>query len=123
MASSLFIALHIVLFCVLSIMVIRLRWKFKASLGDGGQDELKRAMRAHGNLAENLPPFALIIFLLDYLKFRYDLVFFYGLAFFIVRCIHAIGIYKKSTYLRVTGMTRTLSLLLAGSIVLILHYF
>lgn len=66
MVSSLFIGLYILLLCFLAIKVIQFRWKHKTSLGDGGVEELQRAVRAHGNLAENVPPFAIIIFLLEF---------------------------------------------------------
>ena len=43
------------MFIRLSMHVIGLRRKNKVSLGDGGIDDLDRAIRAHGNFAEYVP--------------------------------------------------------------------
>jgi uncharacterized membrane protein YecN with MAPEG domain len=40
-------------FLILS--VVRLRWKYRVGLGDGGEKELTRAIRIHGNFIETVP--------------------------------------------------------------------
>jgi uncharacterized membrane protein YecN with MAPEG domain len=42
-----------------------LRLKNNISLGDGGNNDLSRAIRAHGNLAEFAPMFLLLILMLE----------------------------------------------------------
>jgi uncharacterized membrane protein YecN with MAPEG domain len=49
-----------VIFIKLSFAVIGLRRKNKVALGDGGKEDLERAIRAQGNFAEYVP-FGLIL--------------------------------------------------------------
>jgi len=53
--TAIFAGLLTAMFIRLSFLVIGLRRKNKVSLGDGGIDDLDRAIRAHGNFAEYVP--------------------------------------------------------------------
>ena len=50
------------LMLALAIRVIRLRWKLRVGLGDGGDKAMSRAIRVHGNATEHVP-IALILML------------------------------------------------------------
>ncbi|MGD1934880.1 MAG: MAPEG family protein [Candidatus Phaeomarinobacter sp.] len=47
-----YIGLNLILTLVLAILVVRQRAKHEISLGTGGNEDLERAMRAHGNNVE-----------------------------------------------------------------------
>ena len=49
----------------LSLRVSRLRRPLKIGVGDGGNEVLLRRMRAHGNFAENMPIFLILLGLLE----------------------------------------------------------
>ena len=51
-AVGLYIGLNLILTLVLAILVVRQRAKHEISLGTGGNEDLERAMRAHGNNVE-----------------------------------------------------------------------
>lgn len=47
----------------LYVRVVRRRFKYRVSLGGGGQEDLQRAIRVHGNFVETVP-YALILMVL-----------------------------------------------------------
>ena len=49
----------------LGLRVSRLRRPLKISVGDGGNEALLRRMRAHGNFAENMPIFLILLGLIE----------------------------------------------------------
>lgn len=53
--AAIYAGLNILLLLALSVRVMLLRRAKRVSLGDGGDPELRRAMRAHGNAAEYIP--------------------------------------------------------------------
>lgn len=54
--AAIYAGLNIILLILLSLRVSLQRRKHKVSLGDGGVDELRRAIRAHGNAVEFIGP-------------------------------------------------------------------
>lgn len=102
----------------LALQVIKNRRKHKISLGDGGIDELAKAIRAHGNFAEYVP-MSLILMGLGELNHAnsYVLVVF---AFLILsgRVLHAYAFLGGGEHFkpRVTGMKLTLNSLIALSV-------
>lgn len=53
-----FLALFLI---VLALPVIKLRRSMKVGLGDGGHQSLRQAIRAHGNAAEFIPIFVILL--------------------------------------------------------------
>mgnify|MGYP000144411754 CR=1 FL=1 len=64
MVTSVYAGLLALLFCWLSINVIKYRRLHQVSLGDGGFDDLIRARSAQGNAAEYLPIIIILLFLI-----------------------------------------------------------
>lgn len=54
-AAALWAGLHMILLLVLSLLVVRQRQKHHVNIGDGGIEELQRAIRAQGNATEYIP--------------------------------------------------------------------
>jgi uncharacterized membrane protein YecN with MAPEG domain len=54
-AAALYAGVNILILLVLAVLVVGGRRKHKITLGDGGNDDFSRAVRAHGNAAEYIP--------------------------------------------------------------------
>jgi uncharacterized membrane protein YecN with MAPEG domain len=101
----------------LAARVSRLRRQFKIGLGDDGNEALLRRVRAHGNYAENMPIFLILLALLELAGGNKWALWAAGIAFILARIVHAFGMDGPTRLrLRVIGMmVSTLVLLgLAG---------
>ncbi len=112
--SLIAVALTIV-FIKLSFNVISLRRKNKVGLGNGGHEDLERAIRAQGNFAEYVPIGIILIACLELNGAPWWLVLAPGIFMIIGRLIHARGINTPPPdfSLRVLGMKFTFSTLIA----------
>lgn len=82
------------LYIVLSINIIRLRWKHKVGIGDGDISELAKAVRVHGNFSEFIP-IALILLAAYELSGGASLwLHICGGLLFVGRVFHALGLTK-----------------------------
>ena len=90
--TSIVAAILTIIFVKLSFAVIGLRRKNKVGLGNGGHDDLERAIRAQGNFAEYVPFGIILIACLELNGAPWWLVAIPGITLIIGRLIHAIGI-------------------------------
>ena len=99
----------------LSLNVIRLRQSLKVVIGDGGHEELIRAIRAQGNLAEYAPIGLILLACLEWNGAPWWLTAPLALAFVSGRLLHPQGIRSAAAPWRprVLGMQLTLVSLLA----------
>lgn len=106
----------------LLLSVVRLRWKHRVALGDGGEKGLIRGMRIHGNFIETVP-FALIIMgLLEAQpSFPPWALHVYGVLLVFSRLAHWHGLRQSAgtSAGRLVGTVIVCLLLAAGSLVLI----
>ena len=115
--TPVYAALCALFYVYLSFKVIGGRRSTSTSLGDGGHDELNRAIRVHGNFIEYVP-IALILLLLGELQSApaYTL---HGIGLMIIagRLSHAYGLPggRKLSSFRVAGMLLTFAALLSGA--------
>jgi len=106
-----------VLLAFLALRVSILRTKFKVALGDGGQPELLRAIRAHGNNIEHIPIFLLTSFGYEALAGSTTALALLDALFVIARILLALGLSRSAiNRLRRAGAISTLlcELVLAG---------
>ena len=54
-AAAIYAGVNILILLVLAYLVVRQRQAHKISLGDGGNEAMQRAIRAHANAAEYIP--------------------------------------------------------------------
>jgi len=96
----LFVALGVLLITALAMNISRVRMKEKIGNGDGNNDVLKVAIRAHMNSVEHILPFALIVFSLSQLQLEsiYLAVSTYG--FIIIRLLHSYSMLFSSFTIR-----------------------
>ena len=113
--TSIIASVLTLIFIKLSLNVIKLRRKNKVGLGNGGFEDLERAIRAQGNFAEYAPFGIILIACLELNGAPWWFIVIPGIALIAGRLIHARGInipppdFSK----RVLGMKLTLNTLLA----------
>ncbi|XOJ89219.1 MAPEG family protein [Methylophilaceae bacterium Uisw_097] len=108
--TAFFSSILALIFYKLSINVIRLRRKYKVSLGSSKKHkDLDQAIRAHGNLSEFLPIGLILLACLEVNHLPKIIVFMCGLFFLIGRYLHATSFLKEEidSSNRVLGMKIT----------------
>ena len=108
--TAFFSSILALIFYKLSINVIRLRRKYKVSLGSSKKHkDLEQAIRAHGNLSEFLPIGLILLACLEVNHLPKIVIFLCGLFFLIGRYLHATSFLKEeiNSSNRVLGMKIT----------------
>lgn len=119
--SASYIALLVLLYVALTWRVISVRREKRVGIGDGGDRELIRRIRVHGNCAENVPILIGILIALPLVGAPAWVVHLIGVASVTGRVLHAIGLSKSGgpSFGRVVGMVLTLSAHVIGALALI----
>lgn len=84
------------LYIALSLKVIGIRRRLKIGLGDGGDKELNKAIRIHGNFVEYIPFSLLLLAILEMNNGSQFVLHALGGALVTCRFLHAMGIAKSS---------------------------
>jgi uncharacterized membrane protein YecN with MAPEG domain len=115
-------ALLSLIFCLLSVRVIRARRSAKVGIGLGGDAGLERAARVHANFAEYAPLALLLLLMLELQNVLPIILHGLGLALLAGRCVHAWGVSQtmEDFRLRVFGMATTFGVLILASLLLLL---
>ncbi|MFM8270450.1 MAG: MAPEG family protein [Pseudomonadota bacterium] len=107
------------LMCVwLALQVVKNRRKHQISLGDGGIDELARAIRAHGNFIEYVPLSLILLGMSELNHAPTFVVMGFAILIFLGRAFHAYAFLGGGEHFkpRVLGMKLTLYGLVALSV-------
>jgi len=115
--------LGIVLF-ILSINVIRLRWKHKVGLGEGKDNkELRTGIRMHANFTEYTPMILVLLALAEISGSSDLMLHIVGGSLLLGRILHPIGLFLSlgTSAPRALGMVFTFAALLVSSIKLLLN--
>lgn len=115
--TSLFAGLLTLLYIVLAVRIIRLRWKERVGIGTGESLPLKAAVRVHGNFSEYVPLGLVLLGLMELNGASDVLMFGLGGLLFVARVFHAIGLTKSigvSIY-RTIGVLGTFAMLLLSA--------
>lgn len=97
----------------LSLRVSRLRRPLKIGVGDGGNEVLARRMRAHGNFAENMPIFLVLLGFLELATGGNVWLWGASILFVLARIAHAFGMDRSGANpLRVGGISLSWAVLL-----------
>ncbi|MGQ0677539.1 MAG: MAPEG family protein [Rhodospirillales bacterium] len=109
------------LLLVLSINVIRLRWKHQQGIMDGGHRDLARAIRVQGNFTEYVPLALILMFFVEAAQYPAAAIHAFGLALVAGRCAHAWGLSRSETRTpgRAAGVTLTFAVLVAASLMVL----
>lgn len=98
--------LTLILIC-LAMAVITERKKNRVSMGDGGNENLIRAIRAHGNFIETAPWGVFLMFLIEYQDGSVYALHALGMLLIASRIIHAYGMRTATIPPRTIGMILT----------------
>jgi len=121
--TAIYAGINVLFLLFLGSIVVRRRWATRTSVGDGGHKVMMKAVRAHGNNAENLPTAILIMALLEGLGAPLALVHGLGIALTVGRFSHASGLFKTlgPSKRRIFGMILTWSVFLIGGLACIYY--
>lgn len=115
--TPLYAGLLAILYTILTVRVIVMRGSSATSLGDGGNLELQRRIRGHGNFAEYVPFALLMLGLLELSGFSHFLLHALGLGLLLARVLHgyALSFSQSFKFGRMWGAALTfLIILLSG---------
>jgi uncharacterized membrane protein YecN with MAPEG domain len=112
MVTSIYASLAVLLIVRLTFAVIKLRRKNRISVGDGGNEELQLAIRAHANAVEYIPMLLFMLLALELNGAPKILIHLSGIALLIGRVLHAFALPAKDLRKRVLGMQITIILLI-----------
>ena len=114
-----------ILLIVLSILVVRKRDKFQTGIGDGGQEDLARTIRVHGNFIEYVPLSLLLLATLEFQGAATWVLHFFGGSLLLGRLLHAWGLSSSAgrTPGRFIGTLLTWLVLAGLSLANIIRYF
>jgi uncharacterized membrane protein YecN with MAPEG domain len=124
MITGLYAGLCAFMMMVLVLRVVARRIKHRVSLGDGGNDDLNRHMRAHGNFAETVPLALLLMLLLEMRGIPFWILHWLGALLVMGRISHIIGLTTGKGYgpYRMAGMILTMSVYIIGGALAVYQY-
>lgn len=110
---------------VLSWRVVRLRRLLRIGLGDGGNADLQRATRVHGNFLEYTPIALLLLALLELNGLASVWLHAGGAALLVFRALHAFGLTRSTgtSFGRFAGTLGTWVLLAALAVTAVVRAF
>ena len=97
------------LFLLLTFRVVFGRQKARVGIGDGGDAQLIRRIRVHGNFCETVPYALILMLLAESMKSPRPALHLAGICLVFGRLLHAYGVSqdKETLAYRVTGMSLT----------------
>ena len=96
MITMLYAGLCAILVVLLGLRVVQFRFRHKIGIGDGGNPDLMRRVRAHANAIENLPLALLLLGGMELNGFPGPLVHAFGATLFVSRAAHAWGLSHRA---------------------------
>ena len=113
------------LYIKLSLNIVAYRRKYKVSVGDGGHDDLLRAIRTQANLTEYAPVGLMLLMCLEINKAPLWLTVILATVFVVGRLLHPLGMKSKKSPMqpRVIGTVLTFLTLLFAALANIVWVF
>lgn len=105
------------IYFVLSVRVVRGRFKLRVSMGDGGNDDLQTRIRIHGNFAEYVPLLLIFLALFELAGVDKFVLGIGGVVLVVARLLHAFGMPRRPpNFYRVAGTALTFALYIVASV-------
>jgi uncharacterized membrane protein YecN with MAPEG domain len=116
--AAVYAALLALLVVLLALVVVGLRRTLRVGIGDGGNRDLARAIRVHGNAIESIPLFLLLLAAYELNHGPAGWLHAYGAVFFLSRILHAWGMLRSggASNGRVVGTVGSISCLVGLAI-------
>ena len=121
--ASVYIAINILMLVWLAIRVVSHRFRGKISIGDGGSDDLAKAIRVHGYASEYMPAMLIGLLVLVFLNGPIWSIHALGIGFTLGRGMHAIGMGGGPLILRQLGMLLTWTAMVIVSLAILYLVF
>lgn len=121
--ASVYIAINILMLVWLAIRVVSRRFRGKISMGDGGSEDLAKAIRVHGNASEYTPAMLVGLLALAFLQGPIWSIHALGIGFTLGRVMHAIGMGGGPIIMRQLGMVLTWTAMVILSLVILFWVF
>ena len=124
--TAFYVSLLGICYIYLSFLVVGVRRSAQISLGDGGNEDLKRLTRAHGNFSEYVPITLIMIACFEANTGQGWIVHGLAAALLFGRVLHAYGLrqHAGASWQRIAGMMLTFaSMLMAAIANLVLIHF
>lgn len=123
-----YLAVLALIYVGLGLQVVRLRRRHKAGFGDGGNDALRSAIRAHGHFAEYVPLITLMVAMLEMSGASSTTVHQLMGMLVVARLLHPFGMYAKPGSLqftvgRIGGMVLTVSVAAIAALMILQRTF
>lgn len=111
MITTIYASILAVFYIALSVYIVKGRYQYRVSLGDGDNPDMIRRIRAHGNFAEYVPIALLMMLFAELEGGNHIFMHALGLMLLIGRVVHAIALNwpEKIRYGRQIGMVLTFS--------------
>lgn len=110
--------------CALTALVITRRRQARVNFLDGGDDQLMRRIRAHGNFTETVPMALMLMALLELSGLASGWLITFGIALLMGRMLHATSLLtNNATWSRGGGMVLTLAVISIEAICAIWVFF
>ncbi len=122
MVTSVYAALLVIVFVALSVRTLLMRRRKRIAVGDSGDVQMLRVIRAHGNFAEYVPMALLLLFLLESRIDSTLWIHLLGIGLIIGRISHAVGVSRMPEQFgfRVFGMAMTFTVMLSSAAIILL---
>lgn len=121
--ASVYIAINILMLVLLAFRVVQRRFRGKISMGDGGSEDLAKAIRVHGNASEYTPAMMVGLAVLAFLSGPIWALHALGIGFTLGRVMHVFGMSGGPIILRQLGMLLTWTAMVILSLVLLYLVF
>lgn len=105
--AGVYVAINILMLVWFAMRVVARRFRGKISMGDGGSEDLARAIRVHGNASEYVPPMLIGLLALAFLDAPIWSLHALGIGFTLGRLMHALGMSGGPLISRQLGMMLT----------------
>lgn len=119
--TGIYAALGALLLLVLAVRISLVRRSARVALGDGGNNDLIRRVRAHANATEYLPIALLLLLLLDLGQTPPLWLHVFGVVLIVGRVLHAIGLSRTAgeSFGRLVGIALTWGVMLVMAVLLL----
>jgi uncharacterized membrane protein YecN with MAPEG domain len=94
--TAVYASLLALLAVVLVLVVVSLRRSLRIGLGDGGNRDLARAIRVHGNAIESIPLFLVLLGVYELNGGHSNALHSFGAIYLLSRVLHAWGLFSSS---------------------------
>ncbi|MEM9571249.1 MAG: MAPEG family protein [Pseudomonadota bacterium] len=121
--ASVYVAINILMLVWFGLRVVARRFRGKISMGDGGSEDLARAIRVHGNASEYTPPMLIGLLVLAFLNAPIWSLHALGIGFTIGRLMHAVGMSGGPILSRQIGMLMTWTAMSVASLAILYLVF